>query len=241
MLTRPSVLRPRKPSARTRRSRTSFANVTTLLLLAFWGALPTSRAFVTPPLPSAAATASIPARRETLSVRGRTWRDHPSRTSLRAVPHPTTPMPPSPSLSQLSVVVATAGGDDVASWRQYVPLAVSLLVITDILLGSPFANAAASVLRSPSTDDQDDDDDDGTTTGRGRKKKPGTKDLRERVDTMAIAQQALDRASSTTELRRFLDESKSDMDKMRDVQKRLDEQLQAFDAKQKSNREENPK
>lgn len=113
------------------------------------------------------------------------------------------------------------------SWRQYVPLAVSLLVITDILLGSPAANTLLSVIRPP--------EEGGTTNGgggRGSAAAAPEKDLRERVDSMKVAQQALDKAAATTELRRFLDESKSDMEKMRDVQKKLDDQLRAFDEKQ---------
>ena len=107
------------------------------------------------------------------------------------------------------------------SWRQYVPLAVSLLVITDILLGSPVANGALSALRPPDEGD-----------ASNSNKAPPVKDSRERIDTRAVAKQALDKASGTLELRRFLDENKTDMEKMRDVQKQLDEQLRDFDKKQ---------
>lgn len=109
------------------------------------------------------------------------------------------------------------------SWRQYVPLAVSLLVITDILLGSPVANAALSALRNSEQQQQGDN---------GREASRREKDSKERIDSLAVAQKALDKAAATTELRRFLDESKSDMDKLRDVQKKLDDQLKAFDKRQ---------
>lgn len=120
------------------------------------------------------------------------------------------------------------------SWRQYVPLVVSLLVITDILLGSPAANAVLSIIR-PKEEGQSEDVSSAspfqTLFGNNVKAKPA-KDLKERIDSMAVAQQALDKAAATTELRKFLDESKSDMEKMRDVQKKLDEQLAAYDKKQ---------
>jgi hypothetical protein len=126
------------------------------------------------------------------------------------------------------------------SWRQYVPLAVSLLVIVDILLGSPVANKALSALRP--------ENEETASKGQGGSGgpfqtpsgKPGDSALvgqKERVDTMAIAQKALDKAEATKELRRFLDEGKSDYDKMRDIQDKMDADLQAFDEKQKKKKE----
>ena len=117
------------------------------------------------------------------------------------------------------------------SWRQYVPLVVSLLVITDILLGSPAANAVLSVMRPKEEGDEQGGGNSPLDTLLGKPSAP-SKDLKERVDSMAVAQQALEKAAATKELRKFLDESKSDMEKMRDVQKKLDEQLAQFDKKQ---------
>ena len=130
---------------------------------------------------------------------------------------------------------------EVESWRQYVPLVVSLLVITDILLGSPAANAVLSIARPKEGDDGDNND--GATAPSlgsllGGASRKAIKDSKERVDTMAVAQAALDKAAATQDLRKFLDESKSDMEKMRDVQKKLDEQLAAFDQKQLEKKED---
>ena len=180
--------------------------MTFLLVACSLSALPT-RAFVTP-------------------TRGTLHRETLKRSSSSSLSM-MTPLPPMQSTS-LPLLAAEAE----SSWRQYVPLAVSLLVITDILLGSPAANAALSVLRPPA------EGDDSNETLAGNNKKRVTKDTRERIDTMALAQQALDKASATTELRRFLDESKTDMDKMRDVQKQLDAQLQEFDAKQQDKKDQ---
>lgn len=143
-------------------------------------------------------------------------------TAAAATPLLVSSTVPQYSLPSLQIAAETD------SWRQYVPLIVSLLVITDILLGSPAANAVLSVARKPAEQALDDNNAaaaDATTT-------PADRDLRERVDTMAVAQAALDKASATTELRKFLDESKSDMEKMRDVQSKLDAQLREFDRKQ---------
>ena len=133
--------------------------------------------------------------------------------------------------------------NEVETWRQYVPLVVSVLVITDILLGSPAANAVLSVMRpQEGVDDNAPDNAGGGSTmtpslgsllsGGQPSRKVAAKDSKERIDTMAVAQAALDKAAATQDLRKFLDESKSDMDKMRDVQKKLDEQLAAYDRKQ---------
>mmetsp|Transcript_23160 Transcript_23160/g.44116 ORF Transcript_23160/g.44116 Transcript_23160/m.44116 type:complete len:207 (-) Transcript_23160:164-784(-) len=196
--------RRQQPSAR---SKSFLLDVMTFLLAACLSVLP-SHAFVATPV------ASI------ITTRWVAYGDTSQRSSSSSLAMMI------PSMHSTSLQLA-----EVESWRQYVPLAVSLLVITDILLGSPAANAALSVLRPP------EDSSNGNETA-GSNKKSVAKDVRERIDTMAIAQQALDKASATTELRRFLDESKSDMDKMRDVQKKLDAQLQEFDAKQQAKKKE---
>jgi hypothetical protein len=124
------------------------------------------------------------------------------------------------------------------SWRQYVPLAVSLLVIVDILLGSPVANKALSALR-PENEEILSREEGGSPfqTLSGKAGESSVTGQKERVDTMAIAQKALDKAEATKELRRFLDEGKSDYDKMRDIQDKMDADLQAFDEKQKKKKE----
>ena len=108
-----------------------------------------------------------------------------------------------------------------SSWRQYVPLVVSAGVLLDIVLGSPAAN---SVLRlaQPPTDPNNDD----AQSRSNLENKPS----KERIDTMAVAQQALDKASATTELRRYLDENQSDWQKIQKIQQEMDQQLADYDS-----------
>lgn len=105
---------------------------------------------------------------------------------------------------------------EVESWRQYVPLAVSGLVILDIALGSPAANAILGKVMKPPTEDD-------FESG-----KPTT-NPKERVDSKQVAQAALDKASSSLELRKFLDERKTDYDKMEDLKRKMDEDMEKFD------------
>ena len=146
------------------------------------------------------------------------------------------------------------------SWRQYVPLVVSCLVIIDILLGSPAANAVLGVMR-PKEDDGGagmTTSDDGsrssvdtesvaaTNSGSpfaslfqglgggggdltGGPGGPAGRNPKERVDTQAVAQEALDKAAATKELRQFLDDNKSDWDKMKEIQQKMDQELAQFD------------
>ena len=155
--------------------------------------------------------------------------------------YPPTINPPPPSFSQPVELKALPNdipslwlAESTESWRQYVPLVVSLGVITDILLGSPLANKALHVART----DQDDDEQPQQFTPlellqRAAAGESGgvAKDPNERVDTAALAQAALDKASATTDLRQFLEDSKSDWQKMKDVQSALDKNLAAFDSR----------
>ncbi|KAL7553852.1 hypothetical protein ACHAWF_017253 [Thalassiosira exigua] len=164
-------------------------------------------------------------------------------TELGVVPH----VPESLSIvassvpSSTSVVLSSEG----ESWRQYVPLAVSVGVIIDILLGSPVANLALGPMRRASEkgaagDSAQDNggggspgalgggslfsafggnfDAGGGNAGAGRGK--------ERVDSGAIAQAALDKAYNTLELKRFLEENKSDEQRYEDVRKKIDQQME---------------
>jgi hypothetical protein len=140
------------------------------------------------------------------------------------------------------------------SWRQYVPLAVCLFVIVDILLGSPAANSVLGLMR-PKEDEtvgKEEDDEGQTATSmtssspfgslmqgggggnntrgrRGRNVSSSSTKSKERIDTQAVAQAALDKASATLELRKFLNEGKSDWDKMREIQQKMDDDLSKFD------------
>eukprot|EP00536_Pseudo-nitzschia_multiseries_P005499 jgi/Psemu1/303391/fgenesh1_kg.103_\ len=119
------------------------------------------------------------------------------------------------------------------SWRQYVPLVVSLGIIVDILLGSPLANMVLKPMRPD--DGNGSDNNDNNNNNDGNNKKPRS---RARIDAELVAKQALDRASNTMELRKFLDERKTDYDRMEDMKRELDKKMQDLDedmeARQKS-------
>ena len=108
------------------------------------------------------------------------------------------------------------------SWRQYVPLVVIAGVLVDILLGSPLANSLLKPLRGDQPQSSNSGEQDSNETAISKS--------RERIDSDRVAQEAIARAESTLELRRFLDESKSDWDKMQEQMKDLEEQMQDFDA-----------
>mmetsp|Transcript_16601 Transcript_16601/g.23398 ORF Transcript_16601/g.23398 Transcript_16601/m.23398 type:complete len:191 (+) Transcript_16601:114-686(+) len=102
------------------------------------------------------------------------------------------------------------------SWRQYVPLVVSCGVILDILLGSPLANAVMAPLRPP----QDGEDEIATKS---------TTNPKERIDSAQVAQEALDRARNSMELRNYLDANKSDEQRYDEIRKQIDKLDQDLD------------
>lgn len=113
------------------------------------------------------------------------------------------------------------------SWRQYVPLAVSVGVIGDILLGSPLANLAlAPMKRATEGDEEEVGSEGGTGNKRRRIRNPN-----ERVDADAIGKAAVERARYSMELRTFLEENKSDEDKYEDIRKKIDAMAQDFDSR----------
>ena len=128
------------------------------------------------------------------------------------------------------------------SWRQYVPLVVSVGVIIDILLGSPLANLALGPMRRASEkgatgDSAQDGSDNGGGGGSlfsafGGDNAGGrvvVDKSKERVDSEAIAQAALDKAMGTLELRRFLEENKTDEQRYEEVRKKIDSQMDELD------------
>ncbi len=103
------------------------------------------------------------------------------------------------------------------SWRQYVSLVVIGGVLIDILLGSPLANLALKPMRGDQEEPKSQDD---------------TKQInrsRERIDSDAVAKAAIERAQNALELRRFLDERKTDWDRMEDMKRKLDADMQLLD------------
>jgi hypothetical protein len=153
------------------------------------------------------------------------------------------------------VVLATSSAETgtatTESWRQYVPLAASAFVIVDVALGSPFAKNVMSIVRSmeqpkqenPTTSQEDSSSSSATTSplqtmsdflNAQNALTPLSYDTKttsgkERVDTRAVAQQALNKAAASLELRQFLEDSKSDADRVREAQRKLDAQLRAYD------------
>lgn len=139
--------------------------------------------------------------------------------------------------------ILLASEDGVAEWRQYVPLAVSVAVIIDILLGSPLANLALGPMKRASEKgatggDSMQDEDGGGGGGSlfsafgGSDTSGGVKDSgrgRERVDSFAIAQAALNKAEGTLELKRFLEENKSDEDRFEDMRKKINRQMEELE------------
>ena len=145
------------------------------------------------------------------------------------------------SASQLQSAASTILASDTESWRQYVPLAVSVGVIVDILLGSPLANLALGPMRRASekgASGDSDDNDTGAAGGGSLFSAFGGLDAgsgkavdrsKERVDSEAIARAALDKASGTLELRRFLDENKTDEQRYEEVRREIDKQMDELD------------
>ena len=125
--------------------------------------------------------------------------------------------------------------DAETSWRQYVPLAVSAFVILDILLGSPAANSAMGLLRAQQDEKEaSEEEEDGALPRRQRR----AINTAERVDSLAVAQAAIDKANATLELKRFLEDKKTDWDKMEDIRKQMDRQMQELDEKLEERREQ---
>lgn len=135
----------------------------------------------------------------------------------------------SPIVSRHAIISDQAGIDQlststlllsVESWRQYVPLAVTGAVILDILLGSPVANMALSPLREAQ---------EGNDGGGGKEKAPSDGTSKERVDSDQIAKAALDRAQNMLELKNMLEKQKTDWDRMEELKRSLDRQMQNLD------------
>ena len=117
------------------------------------------------------------------------------------------------------------------TWRQYVPLIVSVGIIGDILLGNPLANLIlAPMKRQTGIDDDDEnnnnDDDGGDSTDASKKRKGSSK---ARIDAEKVAREAIFKAQNTLELRKFLDDRKTDYDRMEDLKKELDSSMQDLD------------
>ena len=124
-----------------------------------------------------------------------------------------------PDLSVVTATTETGSSFSIDSIRQYIPLGVSVLVIIDILLGSPVANGILNQLRPATTD----------TTNKGSNNDATTRESpnnniplsKERIDSQKVAQDAIQRARYTLELRAFLDAQR---DPVVELQRKMDQQ-----------------
>ena len=107
--------------------------------------------------------------------------------------------------------------NDVSSWREYVPLVVSGLVITDIVLGRPVANAIMKPLQGVQEELK-------VVSDEASKR-------RERVDTEAIGREALDQAYASMELRRYLEENMTPEQRLQEIRNKMDDQMSQVDQK----------
>ena len=93
------------------------------------------------------------------------------------------------------------------------------------MLGSPVANLALRFIR-PKEEEKEENPGSGMI-----KNKPGTRN--ERIDSEKVAEEAIAKARNTLELRKYLDESKSDWDRIRELQNSVDQQTAEWDNKNK--------
>lgn len=133
----------------------------------------------------------------------------------------------SPDVS--SILLASDG----ESWRQYVPLVVSCGVIIDILLGSPLANLALGPMKR-ATQKGSGENSDSSVTGNSLFSAFGSdvdtvSKSKERVDSEAIAQAAIDKARNTLELKQFLEENKTNEQRYDEIRRKIDKQLDELD------------
>lgn len=106
-------------------------------------------------------------------------------------------------------------------------------MILDIVLGSPAANSVMGLMRPPENNEQDDAEE-----GMPRRvKRRSQASSKERIDSMAVAQAAIDKANATLELKRFLEDKKTDWDKMEEIRKKMDRQMEELDEKIMERRE----
>lgn len=115
-----------------------------------------------------------------------------------------------------SIIISAAEG-----LRQYVPLVVISGVLLDIVLGSPVANGLLAPMRRQAMGEEE--------GGEGSSKENYMKNPKERIDCDASAQAALDKARNSMELRRFLEENKTDIQRAADARDAFDKQAEKFD------------
>jgi hypothetical protein len=141
------------------------------------------------------------------------------------------PPPPSSFLVAEAVVVAetTTAAASAATWKQYLSLGVILIVVLDIILGSPLLNMVTAPLKRKILLEEDSTSSTTTSNMGDYQSRLGTTTRwdkgKERVDTEAIAKEALDKANSAIGLRDYLERNKTDKDRMEQLQREIDRKL----------------
>jgi len=139
--------------------------------------------------------------------------------------------PPSSFLVAEAVVVAetTTAAASAATWKQYLSLGVILIVVLDIILGSPLLNMVTAPLKRKILLEEDSTSSTTTSNMGDYQSRLGTTTRwdkgKERVDTEAIAQEALDKANSAIGLRDYLERNKTDKDRMEQLKREIDRKL----------------
>ena len=133
------------------------------------------------------------------------------------------------SIQQSPLLIA-----ETEEWRQYVLLFVSLGVILDVLLGNPLANLALSPMKRAAMENDENNDDreggDNASSAMSSAKK-FVANPRERVDTEQVGLAALEKARYSMELRKFLEENKTDEQKYEEIRKKIDREAAKYDSK----------
>mmetsp|Transcript_9495 Transcript_9495/g.17864 ORF Transcript_9495/g.17864 Transcript_9495/m.17864 type:complete len:234 (+) Transcript_9495:139-840(+) len=137
-------------------------------------------------------------------------------------------------VEQSTVLIAEEGGsimnNNNSEWRQYVPLVVSFGVILDILLGSPLANIVLGPMRrAAAKNGSSDNEQDGLSNNSIQGASRFIKNPKERVDSDALAQAALERARYSMELRNFLEANKTNEQRYEEMRKKIEKQAQELD------------
>jgi hypothetical protein len=134
---------------------------------------------------------------------------------------------------------ATSMFSSFSSLRSYASLLVISAVLLDIVLGSPVANAVLKPIRNQAMEARELDEQEQqqgkrgmtTTSTRASTIPLFQKNLKERIDTEAVARAALDKAAAVTELRAYLDSRKTDEDRIKDMLDKLDREMNELDIK----------
>lgn len=112
-----------------------------------------------------------------------------------------------------------------AEWRQYVPLVAACTVILDIVLGQPLLKIVTAPMRRASGLDDD------TNAIENEEKPKFIRNEKERIDTNSFAQAAVDKARNSMELRKFLDENKTDEQRYEEKRKEIEKQMETLESR----------